>query len=209
MANKPDRDLTSLEYIVLGLISIEPQSGYSIVTFFDGNVSSWSASPGSIYPMLKRLEKQSIIAGELEMTHETRPRKVYTLTQLGEDLLDEWLQQPPNMQPFYQERELAMWRFQFMERRLPLKEVIQWLKDYLATVKMTDGQWEIYHDGVMSALEDEGVGSVYRQLVLESSLMGINSMRTWLEMAISRLTMFARRTGEYDAVSTEDADDTA
>ena len=209
MANKPDRDLTSLEYIVLGLISIEPQTGYSIVTFFDGDVSSWSASPGSIYPMLKRLEKQSIIAGELEVTHETRSRKVYTLTQLGEDLLDEWLQQQPSMRPFYQERELAMWRFQFMERRLPLTEVIQWLKDYLATVQMTDAHREIYHDGVMNVLEDEGVGSVYRQLVLESSLMEINSMRTWLEMSISRLTMFARRTGEYDVVSTEDTDDTA
>lgn len=206
MAKRLERDLTSLEYIVLGLISIEPQTGYSIVTFFDGDVSSWSASPGSIYPMLKRLEKQEIIAGELEMTHETRPRKMYTLTALGASLLDDWLRQRPNMRPFYQERELAMWRFQFMERRLPLTEVIHWLKDYLATVQMTDAHRQIYHDGVMSALDDEGVDSVYRQLVLESSLMEINSMRTWLEMSISRLTTFAKRTGEFDAVPV-DADD--
>ncbi|MEO1443748.1 MAG: PadR family transcriptional regulator, partial [Chloroflexota bacterium] len=82
------RELTTLEYIVLGLISIEPQTGYSIVNYFDeDSYNSWSASPGSVYPMLKRLEKQGMIEGELDIEHETRPRKVYTLTEDGEDSL--------------------------------------------------------------------------------------------------------------------------
>lgn len=204
MVKQLDRGLTPLEYLVLGLISVEPQSGYSIVTFFDGGVSSWSASPGSIYPMLKRLEKQDIINGALEMEYETRPRKVYTLTPLGETLLDDWLRQQPKMRPFYQERELAMWRFQFMERRLPLKEVIQWLTDYLSVLNLTDAHQDVYHAGVMDALEADEVGNVYRQLVLESSFMEINSMRTWLQMSISRLTAFAHRTGEFDAVTDKD-----
>jgi DNA-binding PadR family transcriptional regulator len=52
-----DRELTTLEYIVLGLISLQPQSGYDVVSYFESGAYSWSASPGSIYPMLKRLEK--------------------------------------------------------------------------------------------------------------------------------------------------------
>jgi DNA-binding PadR family transcriptional regulator len=59
------RELTTLEYVVIGLIGYEPQSGYSIVSYFEDRDSSWSASPGSIYPMLKRLEKLGVIDGAL------------------------------------------------------------------------------------------------------------------------------------------------
>ncbi len=45
------------------------------------------------------------------MEYETRPRKVYRLTQLGEGLLDAWLRLVPRMRPYYQEREIAMWRY--------------------------------------------------------------------------------------------------
>ena len=89
------RDLTALEYIVLGLVSLQPQSGYSITSFFEDGSYSWSASPGSIYPMLKRLEDGGMILGELEMEYETRPRKVYTLTESGGKRLDEWLTDTP------------------------------------------------------------------------------------------------------------------
>jgi PadR family transcriptional regulator PadR len=91
-----DRELTTLEYIVLGLISLQPQSGYDVVSYFESGAYSWSASPGSIYPMLKRLEKQRVILGELEIQYETRPRKVYHLQESGAKLLDAWL--APNTQ---------------------------------------------------------------------------------------------------------------
>src|SRR5262245_34359669 len=94
------RGLTALEYVVLGLVGMEPQSGYSIVNYFEEGMYSWSASPGSIYPMLKRLEQQGIIDGELIMEHETRPRKIYRLSALGESLLDDWLREVPKMRPF-------------------------------------------------------------------------------------------------------------
>ncbi|MEJ2364796.1 MAG: PAS domain S-box protein, partial [Deltaproteobacteria bacterium] len=41
----------------MGLISMEPQSGYSIISTFESGRYRWSGSPGSVYPILKRLEK--------------------------------------------------------------------------------------------------------------------------------------------------------
>src|SRR5574341_75998 len=96
---KMERELSTLEYVVLGLISMEAQSGYTIINYFEDGAYSWSASPGSVYPLLKRLEKGGIIAGELDMTLETRPRKMYVLTPFGEELLDEWLRIPPEPAP--------------------------------------------------------------------------------------------------------------
>jgi DNA-binding PadR family transcriptional regulator len=200
-----DRDLTTLEFIVLGLISMQPQSGYSIVSYFDTGASSWSASPGSIYPMLKRLEKNGVVDGELEMAHETRPRKIYTLTELGEQLLDKWLLEVPGLRPFYQERELAMWRFQFMEQRFSKPIVVEWLNQYLDGVRYADAVTEAYSEGVKAALEESGEYSLHRQLAMEAYIMEVNTIRSWIEMAKARLTIIAHQTGEYRAVqSTED-----
>lgn len=205
--SSPERVLTSLEYLVLGLMSIEPQSGYSIINYFDEGSYSWNASPGSVYPMLKRLEKQGIIEGELEMTHETRPRKVYRLTALGEQFLDAWLRETPQMRPFYEQREMAMWRFEFMERRLTVGEILRWVSNYLDQVRVVDAHREIYHSGVLAAMEEYGLKSVHKQLLLESYLLDLNALRTWLEMARSRLEALARATGEFPSASPTSGED--
>src|SRR5215469_7367952 len=121
------RELTTQEYVILGLISIEPQSGYSIISTLEVGVYRWSASPGSIYPILKRLEKDGIIEGTLEMVHETRPRKMYNLTPLGESILDTWIKARLTLRELYQERDTVMLKFMFAEYRLSREEILSWL----------------------------------------------------------------------------------
>lgn len=184
------RDLTTLEYIVLGLISIEPQSGYSIVSYFDqDSYNSWSASPGSVYPMLKRLEGNSMINGELDIEHETRPRKMYTLTPDGAAALDAWLREIPKMRPFYEQREMAMMRFQFMERRLPRADVLKWLKDYLDAIAYATAGTTFYQERIAREMEAQGYISPHTQLLMEAYMMELNTLRTWLEMARARLLL--------------------
>lgn len=184
------RELTTLEYIVLGLVSLEPQSGYSISSFFEDGSYSWSASPGSIYPMLKRLEKQSVIVGELEMEYETRPRKVYTLTDRGGELLDEWLRAVPDMRPFYEQREVAQLRFQFMERRLPREDILKWVDGYLDAARYASSVEKVYTEPIKQAMEDDATTfSLHSQLLMDGYLMEINTLRTWLEIVKTRLQL--------------------
>jgi len=195
------RELTTLEYIVLGLISIEPQSGYSIVSYFDeDSYNSWSASPGSVYPMLKRLEKQGMISGELEIEYETRPRKMYTLTDDGVASLDVWLKDVPKMRPFYEQRELAMLRFQFMEKRLPKIDILRWLQNYLDAINYATHGSTFYQSQINEAMEEHGQVSIHAQLLMEGYMMELNTLRTWLEMARNRLSLHARQTGEVSAI---------
>ncbi len=194
-----NRELTTLEYIVLGLVSLQPQSGYSIGSFFESSTYSWSASPGSIYPMLKRLDKQGVISGTLEMTHETRPRKMYTLTDKGGLLLDEWLREVPKMRPFYEQREVAQLRFQFMERRLPVNDVLRWINDYLDAVQYASSVVHVYHEPIQQIMEeDESTYSLHSQLLMEGYIMEINTLRTWLELARTRL-LLAQSPGTSDS----------
>ncbi len=181
MSNEASRTLTTLEYVVLGLIGMEPQSGYSLITFFEAGVYRWSASPGSIYPMLKRLEQQGIIAGRLEMEYETRPRKMYTLTSLGESLLDEWLRAPLTSTEIGQERDIVLLKFLFAEKRLTRAEVIAWLDAY---EKATDTYIMMAN---MQRDPKAKVWSVHQQLLIEQSLMELEMQRSWIQMALKRL----------------------
>ncbi len=182
MSDELSRELTTLEYVVLGLISTEPQSGYSIITAFDEEVyRRWSASPGSIYPMLKRLERQGLIAGELEMVHETRPRKMYTLTPQGAELLDAWLLAPASKIDVSEERDIMLLKFLFAEKRLDREEVLAWLDDY---ERATDDYEYLLR---VQRNPESSDWSLHQQLVVEAMIMEINMQRTWIQLARNRL----------------------
>ncbi len=200
MAGGSSRELTPLEYIVLGLISLKPQTGYSIISFFSDDAYGWSASPGTIYPILKRLENQDIILGELEIEHEARPRKVYTLSKLGSDILDDWLREVPKTFPVYEQRELAMWKFQFMEGRLSKRDILQWLDNYLDAIRISDFGRRQFQERTLAQMAEVGQQSAHRQLIMEWTLMELNLLRTWLEMARARIAALAIQTGEFKAL---------
>ena len=184
------RDLSTLEYIVLGACSLAPQSGYSITSSFEDGSYSWSASPGSVYPMLKRLEKQGFISGNLEMEYETRPKKVYSLTEEGGAILDEWLMATPDMRPFWEQREIAQLRFQYMEKRLSHEQTMKWLKNYLDAVNYASKVEEVYTKPIQQAMADDtSAYSLHSQLLMEGYIMEINTLRTWLELVKTRLQL--------------------
>ncbi|MCD4685627.1 MAG: PadR family transcriptional regulator [Anaerolineae bacterium] len=181
MSPKQARELTTLEQIVLGLISIEPQSGYSIISSLETNTPRWSASPGSIYPILKRLEKQGLIVGELEMVHETRPRKMYTLTPEGEAAVDAWLRGPLTWGEVLDERDVVLIKFLFMEKRLSRAEVITWLDEYERLTDEYDAPRRTFAEALISG------STLHQQLIHEVTLMELNMQRTWIQLARRRL----------------------
>lgn len=79
--------------IIIGVLSqlSEPQYGYSLVTILEEK--GISIDPGTLYPLLRRLEKQMLLESSWD-TNEARPRKYYVLTSFGrevyEGLCGEW-----------------------------------------------------------------------------------------------------------------------
>lgn|SRR5690625_188863 len=71
----------------------DPQYGYSLVTTL--KEKGLSVEAGTLYPLLRRLEKQGLLKSEWDTT-ETRPRKYYYLSDIGKVVLtllrDEWEQ---------------------------------------------------------------------------------------------------------------------
>lgn len=68
----------------------EPRYGYSLVQRL--NDAGMPTEAGTLYPLLRRLEKQGLLKSEWE-TDGAKPRKYYRVTQQGTDVYKELLAQ--------------------------------------------------------------------------------------------------------------------
>jgi DNA-binding PadR family transcriptional regulator len=87
--------LSPTAYVILGMVSTEPRSGYEIKALVDETTRFfWAASYGQIYPELKRLSEAGLVVG-VDSPTGGRRRTVYEITADGEEELKAWLRQPP------------------------------------------------------------------------------------------------------------------
>ncbi|NLZ81290.1 MAG: PadR family transcriptional regulator [Clostridiales bacterium] len=94
--------------IVLSVISQldTPKYGYSLVKSMEKK--GVNIDTNTLYPLLRRLEKQGILISEWDID-ETKPRKYYRITDMGnqvyEQLLEQWKQMVSNMDLLLNEGE--------------------------------------------------------------------------------------------------------
>jgi len=82
---------TAVTWAVLGLVAMEPRSGYDVKRIIDRSVRHfWAASYGQIYPELRRLEEAAWIEGD-DAPRGGRSRRVYRITPEGGVALQAWL----------------------------------------------------------------------------------------------------------------------
>ena len=85
----------SLRGAILGFLSLEPTSGYTLKQRFDGSVRSfWSATQSQIYRELHALEREGLVDVEAVPGNGKPERKVYSLTPPGQAALQRWLAEP-------------------------------------------------------------------------------------------------------------------
>ncbi|HKN34165.1 MAG TPA: PadR family transcriptional regulator [Terriglobales bacterium] len=91
----PDHNISLLAYALLGLLQQEPRSGYDLRKIFSATpLTSFSDSPGSIYPALERLERQGLIRSRVEERSGLRRRRLFRLTTAGVNELKGWQSRP-------------------------------------------------------------------------------------------------------------------
>jgi PadR family transcriptional regulator, regulatory protein AphA len=86
--------LSPTAYVILGMLSWRPMSGYDIKSLADGSTRFfWAISYGQIYPELRHLAAADLV--EAAKAEGGRRRKVYRLTAKGRKALREWLAERP------------------------------------------------------------------------------------------------------------------
>ena len=84
---KVDKQLKKglLDLIVLEMLKSKSTHGYGIISAIRKNFGVYFG-PSTIYPFLKNLEDKGYIISRWDMNHD-RPRKVFSITPQGSDLL--------------------------------------------------------------------------------------------------------------------------
>ena len=83
-----------MDYVLLGLLSHEPMTGYEMKKRLDTSLRFfWGGSFGSIYPTLNQLEKEGKVTKE-NASENGREKISYSITGIGKEALKEWLEKP-------------------------------------------------------------------------------------------------------------------
>ena len=102
----PRRSSSSKE-VLLGLLSIEPMSGYDLGQAIRASIGFfWNESYGQIYPSLKRLATAGLVRARKERQKGKPDRQIYSITDKGRAHLAQWLALTP--QPESPRNELLL-----------------------------------------------------------------------------------------------------
>jgi PadR family transcriptional regulator AphA len=114
----------SHRYLVLGLLSEAPMTGYEIKKRVGKHLKSvTNASYGTLYPTLHRLLAEGAVHMEEKPQAHRPARKVYDITERGLRELEEWLRQPA--EPDHIRRDFLLKLF--MARNLPPADMLDML----------------------------------------------------------------------------------
>jgi DNA-binding PadR family transcriptional regulator len=106
------RPPTTLELTLVGLAVQQARSGYDFKSLFESTaLRQFSSSPGSIYPALKRLEAAGLLRSEVSTSIGDRSRRVYSATEAGRAVLQEWLESEVTIEEMRRDHRLPVLRF--------------------------------------------------------------------------------------------------
>jgi len=95
----------------------------------------FSASPGAIYPALRRLEEAGLVKGTVENASTLRPRMAYALTLAGRAALKSALSRPVTREDVIRRIDTLILRFSFMDGLLPKERTFEFLRSFWTEIE--------------------------------------------------------------------------
>ncbi|MEU8797667.1 PadR family transcriptional regulator [Spirillospora sp. NPDC048819] len=93
----------SLRHALLATLTAQPMTGYELVKYFDGSVAYvWSAPHSQIYPELRRMERDGLVAVQVVPRGERAEKRVYSINEAGTAELQRWERE---LTPYQSERD--------------------------------------------------------------------------------------------------------
>lgn len=129
----------SLRYALLALLRVGPLSGYDLQKQFSQSVGHvWHAPDSQIYPELRKMERLGLIDGEEQTRGERGTRRIYHVTDAGEQAYLDWMESPLDYQRV---RDPAHLRAAYLEATTP-EAARAFLRRHIAQWEGELEQWE-------------------------------------------------------------------
>ncbi|MEC0183970.1 PadR family transcriptional regulator [Paenibacillus peoriae] len=172
-----------LSYGLLGLLAREESSGYDLMLRIQ---PFWQAKHSQIYPLLSRMESKELLASRWIQQSDKPDKKMYTITDKGIHMLQQWSQESvaaPITRDELSLRLFCLWltdkssaNRMLEERKRHFIQKIQHLEDILERIPAEDlhfgsknfGDYILVQKGLMNAK----AGLEWCQLVLRMLLAG-------------------------------------
>ncbi len=191
------RSSSSME-VLLGLLTIEPMSGYDLGQTVRISIGHfWNESYGQIYPNLKKLAAAGFITGKTEKQKGKPDRQIYSITKKGRERLAAWLKVEP--QPEIPRNELLLKLF-FAVQAAPgnvIGFVERMARSEGAVLKRLDG------------LEEE-IAKLYRypdapywKMALRFGQLELEAHQRWAEETLAELRKLNSKQSRLSAVGKE------
>lgn len=156
-----------LDLAILGLLREQPRHGYELRRQLS-DLGFWSVSFGSLYPALRRLEKQSLIVTK----DQSGRRKSYRITMSGQEHLQELLEDDTAVKDDDRSFSLRLAFFRYLEPDARI-EVLERRRDHLserlkaskASIKARASRTKEKMDRYTLALMEHGVASAEADIV--------------------------------------------
>lgn len=172
-----EKTLTSIDYIILGLLHASPLTGYGIRKIFETTpIGIYSSSPGTIYPALKRLQKTGLI-----VSAESNGKSVFQIQKRGTNALIEWLQSPITSEDIQRRMSELILRFAFMDSLVSKEIQIIFIQNLILELKSYLQQLEQYYTTAQSMMGQAA------QLAFEHGLATYRNDLQWAKKALKTL----------------------
>ncbi len=172
------------KYVILGLLTHEPCSGYDIKKQIEQTISYfWSdISYGQIYPILAKLEEDGLATKVVEMHEDSPNRKLYTITDKGREVFQIWLREPSRKEVIKYEVLMKL----FFGYELPAAENIEKLQAFQANVSQYLSTMELYEQNLRHVVAQDS-DHLYFLLVVRFGQYFYEAAQKWTKEAIELL----------------------
>ncbi len=114
-------------FALLGLLTIEPMTGYEMKKFVGSTISHfWRESYSNIYPLLKKMRSEGLVSCKSHKQTGKPDRQVYHLTSKGRKEFQGWLIEPSSEELIKSELLLKL----FFGSQMPVDSIEEQLCDY-------------------------------------------------------------------------------
>jgi DNA-binding PadR family transcriptional regulator len=171
---------STLGFALLGLISQKPRSGYDLRKFFSSTpMASFSDSPGTIYPALRRLERGGLIRGQIDRERGRRQRKLFRLTPRGRVEFHRWQQCAITRADVEHGVDALILRFAFMDEGAGRTAAFRFLKALGKELAEYVSSLREYRDCNRPLMTISG------RLALESGILRYETLLRWAKAAMT------------------------
>jgi len=122
-----------LEQVIEGMLMAGPSSGYDIKQNLETG-KMYSASFGSIYPALKRMEAEGLIDSE-EVIQGGKYKKLYKINENGREKFLDWLEKPSNIIKSDSEHLAKLMFYQYLPKEKVNKSIFEFIKSVTAIIR--------------------------------------------------------------------------